>query len=124
MGVESFDPSILKNVNKAVTVSRTIQSIKLCQDNGLKVHAYMLVGFENESIADLNRQLKWIKKLRPDSFSWSQVKLYPGTKLYNKKGNCYFETHGWSEMNVKAFFEKDLLTSIDPEDKKNGQSKN
>ena len=118
LGIESFNPIMLENINKATNINGSQRALKLCKESGLTVHAYMLTGLENETFDDLRQQLSRIRQLQPDSFSWNRVNLYPGTRLYNDRGNRFFETHEWSRELIDEFFEQDFLTAIHPEKRK------
>jgi hypothetical protein len=74
----------------------------------------MLTGFEDESLEDLDRQLAWLKRRRPDTSVWSTVMMYPGTLLYNQRGGRFFETGDWTEQAVGDFYRNAVLSPVPP----------
>jgi len=95
LGVESVLQSHLDRVRKGTTVSINEKAVALCQKEGLHVHAFMMTGFEGETLPDLEKGLHWLKQIKPDSFSWFPLGIHPGTLLYQKKGDGFFEKNEW-----------------------------
>lgn len=115
MGIESSQQHQLNQVNKKGDLKTSETAIQLCRQHGLSVHAYMLTGLENETMEDLHSQLAWLKRLRPDTSTWSLLHLYPGTLLYQQKGRCFFETQPWSEKTINDYYSRSLLSTISSE---------
>jgi anaerobic magnesium-protoporphyrin IX monomethyl ester cyclase len=118
MGIESALQEELDSVHKGTTVELNEKAISLCRREGLSVQLYMMTGFEGETINDLERKLEWIKKIKPNTFYWFPLQIHPGTALYDRKGSRFFEESEWTEREVSSYYERDLLTSILPEERK------
>lgn len=115
IGVEASSQEYLDLCHKGTTVAMNESAIAQCRAEGLAVHAYMLTALPGETLQDLEQKQRWIKKVRPDTFSWHHLSLYPGTRLYREKGNAFFERIKWKENEVKAFYRFDPFSKIPPE---------
>lgn len=111
-GIEAASQKELNVIRKMNTVSVNERAIEICRDLGMAVHAYMLTGFEGETLADLQNRLDWIKKLRPTSFTWAPIQIYPASALYRGKQMNFFETSDWTAENVITYFRQDHLSPI------------
>jgi anaerobic magnesium-protoporphyrin IX monomethyl ester cyclase len=83
-GVESGSPSILKKINKGITLEQTAHAFKLCREEGIQVACSFMLGIPGETVKDMEASLKLAKRLDPD---WSQFNIYisyPGSTLYEE----------------------------------------
>lgn len=104
LGVESSLQRQLNEVNKQLSVTASEKAIKVCQNTGLKVHLNIIVGFNQETIADLNSKIDWVKRHNPDSFEFFRLLIHPGSQLYTLYGNAFFENLLWSRRNVSNYY--------------------
>lgn len=116
IGAESNSQYQLNGVNKQTTVTINENAVELCHQVGLSVHAYMMTGFERETISDVNNKLQWLKKLKVTSFTWIPLMIHPGTVLYKKHGNRFFEENAWTRKNIENYNNKDILSDISNEE--------
>ena len=114
-GIESIRDRDLKSINKHATTASNEKALSLCRKNGIRAHAYFMTGFEGENISDLNNTLSWINKFKPHTFSLSQIKVYPGTALYNESGDNFFENNAWTRNNIENYFKDEKFSSISRE---------
>lgn len=110
IGVETGTQAGLDMVNKGTTTAMNTKAVRTCRKAGLDVHAYMLTKLEDETIADLERRLAWLKKAKPTSFQWTSLDIHPGTALYEEKGGDFFATHEWTEEAITEHYRTDLST--------------
>jgi anaerobic magnesium-protoporphyrin IX monomethyl ester cyclase len=115
IGVEVGTQEELDRLRKGTTVDAGEQAVRLCRRAGLDVHAYMLQRTENETTADLEQRLAWLKRAAPTSFLWSDLMMFPGTPLYEEKGGDFFARSPWTEEAVAAFFAGDHFSGMPPE---------
>ena len=115
IGIESSLQDQLDQVHKGTTVNKNESAIALCQKAGITVHAYMMTGFEGETLAHLQQMLEWLKRVRPDTFNWLSLMIHPGTSLYRERGNEFFENNEWDEQQVISHYSKDSLSCIPQE---------
>jgi radical SAM superfamily enzyme YgiQ (UPF0313 family) len=119
IGVESSLQKNLDSIGKKTNIERIEEAIALCRDEGMSVHAYMITGLEGETIGTLEKELAWLKRVKPHSFSWSPLEIHPGTALYERKGNRFFESQEWDHETVLRFHGQSLLSTVSPKAKKN-----
>ena len=112
IGIEAGTQLELDRITKGATVEMNTSAVKLCRKAGLDVHAYMLMGLEGETIADLEQRLAWVKRARPTSFQWGQVTMFPGTVLYQDKGNDFFARSEWTETAITEYYSTQNLSNI------------
>ncbi len=117
LGVESAQQNQLDHIHKATRVDINEKAIALSRREGISVHANMMTGFEGERISDLEEGLRWLKRVKPDGFSWFPLMVHPGTRLYKDKGNGFFEKNEWTEENITRYYRSDLLSSISAEER-------
>ncbi|MBI5308649.1 MAG: radical SAM protein [Planctomycetes bacterium] len=118
IGVEAGTQHELDRVNKGATVEMNMNAVRLCRKAGIEVHVYMLMGLEDESISDLEQRLAWVKRARPTSFQWGQVVTFPGTPLYQAKGNAFFERSEWTQAAVTQYYATQNLSGITIENRR------
>jgi radical SAM superfamily enzyme YgiQ (UPF0313 family) len=118
IGVETGTQAELDQMGKGATPELNQEAISICRRAGLDVHAYMLTQIEDETLADLDRRLAWLKRARPTSYQWSNLAIYPGTPLYTEKGGDFFATHEWTEAAVNEYYRTDTLSAIDPAERR------
>jgi len=119
IGVESSLQENLDSMEKKTNIERIEEAIALCRDERMSVHAYMITGLEGETIGTLEKELTWLKRVKPHSFSWSTLEIHPGTALYERKGNRFFELQEWDRETVLRFHGQSSLSTVSPKEKKN-----
>jgi anaerobic magnesium-protoporphyrin IX monomethyl ester cyclase len=117
LGVESAQQNQLDHVHKATQVEISEKAIALSRREGISVHANMMTGFEGEKISDLEEGLRWLKRVKPNSFSWFPLMIHPGTRLYKNKGNGFFDRNEWTEENIARYYRSDSLSSVSAEER-------
>ncbi len=89
-GVESGSPEILKSIGRNTTLEQTEKAFKLCKNAGIQVACSLMLGLPGETIKDMERTLRFAKKLDPDWCQFNVFIAYPDSRLYNElleKGN-------------------------------------
>jgi radical SAM superfamily enzyme YgiQ (UPF0313 family) len=116
MGIEATAQEQLNAVHKGTTVELNRKALEMCREAGIPAHAYMIMGFPGETVEDLDQRLKWLQEVGSNfTVSLSMLKIYPGTRLYEKHGGAFFEKNEWSEENIDRYYRKDHLSSVSPE---------
>ena len=116
LGVEASSQTALDRLGKGATVDQNLGAIRLCQEQGLSVHAYMLTELAGETTGDLEQRLAWLKLAAPNTFHWSPLKIYPGSLLYQQgAAGDFFRDSAWTEETVRGYFDTDQCSGMDPE---------
>lgn len=116
LGVEASTQAALDRLGKGSTVDQNLAAIRLCQAQGISVHAYMMTQVAGETVADLESRLAWLKMAAPDTFQWSPLKIYPGSLMYRDgAGKNFFETSPWTTETIRQYFDADHCSGMDPQ---------
>ncbi len=84
LGVESGSPAILKMIHKGETNDDVIRAVNLLRDQGIRSHAFFMIGFPDERPEDIELSKKLILDARPDHVEINMVTPYPGTEIFDK----------------------------------------
>ncbi len=95
LGVESGSPSILKNIDKKITVEKIIESTELAKKYGIQVRYYMMLGNRGETAETFRETLAFLEAARPHQYIFSCLSIYPGTRDFDDA-----EAAGWLERDV------------------------
>lgn len=83
MGVESGNQSILNTINKTITVERAIQICKWCQEIGLRIKTFLIIGLPGETFESINDTITFINKAHPSDFDITIYTPFPNTDIWN-----------------------------------------
>ena len=82
MGVQSFDPGLLKFMNRAHTSDEAKNSIQLIHDVGFKTFTCDLIyGNPNQSLKSLKQDIDTLLSFNPPHVSAYALTIEPGTRL-------------------------------------------
>ena len=84
VGIESGSDSILKSVDKGMTVSFIREKVNLIKSAGLPFTVYLMIGFPGETDEDVQMTINLARELEADYYSLSVLTPYPGTRLYDE----------------------------------------
>ena len=107
-GVESGSPSVLKHMNKGITVDQVIEAFKKTKEAGITSETFMIVGYMTETKKDFEMSMKLIKKIDPHIVVVSMETPYPGTKLYELYKEKGYLKEGITWDDFLAFSKDDL----------------
>ncbi|MDQ1265645.1 MAG: hypothetical protein QG635_796 [Bacteroidota bacterium] len=83
IGLESGSERIRKNVlNRNYSNQDVILVSNLAKSCGLKIHFYVMLGFPDETPADMKETIELCRYIQPDFIVLSIFYPYPGTDLY------------------------------------------
>jgi len=82
VGIESGNNEMLKSIKKTQTTDECISAIRHLQKHGIDSHAFIMVGFPNETEETFKETMEFIPKLRPDNVIFSVFTPYPGSDLF------------------------------------------
>ena len=82
VGIESGNNEMLKSKKKTQTTDECVQAIRNLQKHGIDSHAFIMVGFPNETEETFKQTMDFIPKLRPDNIIFSVFTPYPGSDLF------------------------------------------
>jgi len=83
LGVESGSPSILRLINKKITVDQILKSTEMAKRVGIQVRYYMMLGNRGETSETFRESLDFLSRARPHQAIFSCLSIYPGTQDYH-----------------------------------------
>ena len=84
VGIESGNNEILKKIKKTQTTDECVQAMKNLRKHGIESHAFIMVGFPDETEETFKQTMDFIPKLNPDGVIFSIFTPYPGSDIYNE----------------------------------------
>jgi len=81
-GIEHGDQTLLDNMKKNATVQQARDAVACCKRNGLRVHAFMVIGLPWETRETLETTYRFLRELDPDFFDFNLATPLPGTELH------------------------------------------
>jgi radical SAM superfamily enzyme YgiQ (UPF0313 family) len=84
VGIESGNNQILKNIKKTQTTDECIIAMKNLKKHGIESHAFIMVGFPDETEETFKQTMDFIPKLKPDGVIFSIFTPYPGSDIYEE----------------------------------------
>ncbi len=84
LGLESGDDAMLARVNKGFDVPRAERAAALIRGAGMRLEAFFMVGFPDETEASLAATRRLMERLDCDKLIYSIFTPYPGTPLYER----------------------------------------
>lgn len=86
IGVESGSQRILDTMRKGVRVEDNSRFVKQCQEAGIDVNCFIMIGLPGETYETVEETRRWMEAARPDKFGFNIFVPYAGTHVYNHIG--------------------------------------
>jgi len=74
----------LIRIKKGITLDQQKRAIKLAKKYGIQARASFMMGFPWESKGEIEKTIKFAKKLNADITYFQMLTPYPGTEVYNE----------------------------------------
>ncbi|MGQ4872935.1 MAG: B12-binding domain-containing radical SAM protein [Promethearchaeia archaeon] len=98
-GIETSQDKFLEFLQKDFTIAQVLKAIKIIKKYKIELLAYFMYGIPGQKILDLERDIKFIKKINPDYVNVLILNPATGTKLYNLA-----KEKGWlNQYNIETF---------------------
>lgn len=81
-GLESADNTVLKSMNKHITVEQIERALQMCRDINLNTTGNFIFGDEAETVETYHNTLNWWYKHPQYSIKLGYISVYPGSILY------------------------------------------
>ena len=81
---ESGSPAVLKRMDKHLNLSRVRPAIDILHQAGLNVHAFIIIGYPDETEADLELTRQFVASLPLDRLSIHVFQPLPGTPIFDE----------------------------------------
>ncbi len=101
LGVETGSPSILRNIDKKITVDEIVAAADMAKKYGVQVRFYMMLGNRGETTHTFRETLEFLQRARPHQFIFSCLSVFPGTHDFHDA-----ERAGW--LDRERYFTEDF----------------
>jgi radical SAM superfamily enzyme YgiQ (UPF0313 family) len=111
-GIESYDPEILKNLGKGVSVKHNYESLVVCMKAGIKPIPNIIIGFPEESFESIRRNIEALLELGIHAKPHFATP-YPGSEWYYTYKRSIIEQYkGDLEAFVKDLGDATKITAV------------
>jgi anaerobic magnesium-protoporphyrin IX monomethyl ester cyclase len=101
LGVETGSPSILKNIDKKISVDEIIAAAEMAKKYGVHVRFYMMLGNRGETVQTFRETLDFLARAKPHQYIFSCLSVFPGTHDFQDA-----EKAGW--LDRERYFTEDF----------------
>lgn len=93
IGIESGDPTVLKNINKRTTVEHNKRALLLCKEVGVPVRCSLMFGNPGETRESLQNTIRLMAETQPDEWNISILMPTPGSEFWenSKEHGVWFD---------------------------------
>jgi anaerobic magnesium-protoporphyrin IX monomethyl ester cyclase len=102
LGLESGDDSVLKMMNKKVTVETADRIVRLFFKSGIQTAGFFMVGYPGETYETIEKTFAWALCLPLDEISFTVPYPLPGTPLAEKVVDLHTDLD-WRHENENRF---------------------
>lgn len=97
LGMESVDPTVLKNIRKNINPAQVKEAVSLIRRHGMDTILFCVVGFPGETIDSIKKTIAFLKTLDTTFITLGIAVPAPGTDFYKYvEENNYLHTKNWS----------------------------
>ncbi len=98
IAIETGSQRMQRYINKRLDLKDVEARVNLLKKNKIRMHVCWMIGFPNETMAQIDETINMAKKLRTDSIQVWPVFPFPGTKLYEEA-----KSHGILNLDENDF---------------------
>jgi len=104
LGIESGSPSILKNMNKAATIERYAEGIKMLKERNITTFGSFILGFPGETDKTVEETIDFIRANKPDFYRAQMWYNEPGTPIHLEKDKYQIKGEGfvWEHASMTS----------------------
>jgi Fe-S oxidoreductase len=95
LGIESGSPTILKNMNKAATIERYAEGIRMLKARGVTTFGSFILGFPGETDTTVAETIDFIRSNKPDFYRTQMWYNEPGTPIHLEKDKYQIKGEGF-----------------------------
>jgi radical SAM PhpK family P-methyltransferase len=95
LGVESGSPTILKHMNKAATIEKYGEGIRLLRQHGVLTFGSFITGFPGETAETVEETIDFLREHRPDYYRSQLWYCEPGTPIQGQRATFGIDGRGF-----------------------------
>jgi radical SAM PhpK family P-methyltransferase len=114
LGIESGSPEILKNMNKAATIEKYVDGMKLLHQYGILTFGSFIVGFPGETDKTVKETADFIQATKPSYYRAQSWYCEPGTPVDHQREKYKIEGEGfvWSHATMDSLEAMDHIDKL------------
>jgi radical SAM superfamily enzyme YgiQ (UPF0313 family) len=101
LGIESGDARMLIKMKKGIKLEQIKSAVKLVKGAGIRVGAYLIIGYPGETNKSLKNTTNLLKEIKPDITGVFFATPFPGTELYGIAKSSLLTTN-YSKYNTQT----------------------
>jgi radical SAM superfamily enzyme YgiQ (UPF0313 family) len=98
-GAESGSQKVLDSMTKGTTVAQVREAARITQELGIQAGFFILLGYPEETTADIQMTIDFLKDTRPDVVGTSIAFPIKGTEFYQRVQERVIPNDNWSSRN-------------------------
>jgi anaerobic magnesium-protoporphyrin IX monomethyl ester cyclase len=98
-GAESGSQKVLDSMRKGTTIEQVRKAAHMTKEFGMQAGFFILLGYPDETTADIRATIDFLKETRPDVIGTSVAFPIKGTEFYERVGNRIIPDENWSSRN-------------------------
>ena len=98
-GAESGSQKVLDSMNKGTRVEQVREAARITQELGMEAGFFILLGYPEETTADIRMTIDFLKETRPDVIGTSVAFPIKGTDFYERVQDRIIPDENWSSRN-------------------------
>lgn len=99
IGSESGSQRILDAMERGVKVEQVQQAIELARSRGIQSGMFLMWGYEDEQMPDIEATIEHVKRSRPDIFFTTVAYPIKGTPYYERTKEKLVQASAWSQSS-------------------------
>lgn len=97
IGSESGSQRVIDAMERDISVRRTQEMTRLLQQYGIQVGMFIMLGYEDEEVADIEATVEHLKAANPDVFLTTVAYPIKGTPYYDQVADRIIPLKSWDE---------------------------
>lgn len=107
IGSESGSQRILDAMERGVKVEQVQSAVELCRTRGIQSGMFLMWGYEDEQLPDIEATIQHVKRSQPDIFFTTVAYPIKGTPYYERAKDRLIQPKSWStssdrEVKIKG----------------------
>ena len=98
-GAESGSQKVLDSMQKGTRVEQVREASRITQEMGMQSGFFILLGYPEETTADIRMTIEFLKETRPDVVGTSVAFPIKGTEFYERVHDRVIPNENWSSRN-------------------------
>lgn len=102
LGAESGSQRILEAMQRGTNAARLVEMVRLLQRYGIAVGLFVMLGYEGETLADIDATVAHLKAAAPDEFLTTIAYPIKGTPYYDQVASRLLARQPWERSSDRA----------------------